>query len=42
MTGTIHSEPKMDEPRMFISIMPNTKENIEEGVPPTTKKIDFI
>ncbi len=30
MTGTIHSEPKMDEPRMFISIMPSSKENIEE------------
>jgi len=30
MNGAIHSEPMMDEPRMFISIMPNTKENIEE------------
>jgi len=30
VNGVIHSEPKMDEPRMFISIMPNTKENIEE------------
>jgi hypothetical protein len=30
MTGAIHSEPIMDEPRMFISITPNSKENIEE------------
>lgn len=26
----LHSEPKMDEPRLFISILPSTKENITE------------
>jgi hypothetical protein len=28
--GAIHSEPKLSTPRMFISILPGTKENIEE------------
>jgi len=28
--GAIHSEPKIDENRIFISIMPGTKENVEE------------
>jgi len=27
--GAIHSEPKIDDNRMFISILPGTKENIE-------------
>ena len=26
--GALHSEPKMDSPRMFISILPSTEENI--------------
>ncbi len=28
--GAIHSEPKMDDYRIFISIVPGTKENVEE------------
>jgi hypothetical protein len=28
--GAIHSEPKLDENRIFISIVPGTKENVEE------------
>ncbi len=28
--SALHSEPKIDEPRMFISILPSTKENILE------------
>lgn len=28
--GALHSEPKMNAPRLFISILPGSKENIEE------------
>jgi hypothetical protein len=28
--GALHSEPKINEPRLFISILPSSKENIEE------------
>lgn len=30
--GAIHSEPKIDENRIFISIVPGTKENIDERI----------
>jgi len=28
VNGALHSEPKVDAPRMFISILPSTEENI--------------
>jgi hypothetical protein len=32
INGALHSEPKMDTTRIFISIMPQTKEYIEKQV----------